>query len=100
MDSVFKIDGIGRMGTLDAETTGRAPGVDGEFADTLKDALQSVDQLQKESEAAQTAYANNEDVSLHDVLIKIEEAEIAFKTMMEVRNKLVEAYREIMRMGS
>ena len=34
------------------------------------------------------------------MLISIEEAEIAFRTMMEVRNKIVEAYREIVRLGS
>lgn len=70
------------------------------FADTLEDAIGAVDRLQKESEGAQVAFARGDEVELHDVLIKIEEAEIAFKTMMEVRNKLVDAYREIMRMGA
>ena len=69
------------------------------FADTLKDAILTVDRLQKESETAQVDYLRNEPIDLHEVLIKIEEAEIAFKTMMEIRNKLVESYREIMRMG-
>jgi flagellar hook-basal body complex protein FliE len=65
----------------------------------LKDAIASVDHLQRDSEAAQASFARGEAPDLHDVLIRIEEAEVAFKTMMEVRNKLVDAYREIMRMG-
>ena len=42
----------------------------------LKDAVGTVDGLQKESEAAQAAFARGESVDLHDVLIKVEEAEI------------------------
>jgi flagellar hook-basal body complex protein FliE len=70
------------------------------FREALADAIRTVDSLQKDSEAAQAAFARGEDVELHDVLIKVEEAEVAFRAMMEVRNKLVEAYREILRMGS
>lgn len=99
MDSIPK---IGRFGGLEElprrPQTERGDGTS--FSDTLKDAIHTVDELQKESEAAQLSWARNEDVDLHEVLIKIEEAEVAFKTMMEVRNKLVEAYREVMRMGS
>ena len=69
------------------------------FAESLKEAIADVDRLQWESESAQIAFARGEDIELHDVLIKIEEAEIAFKAMMEIRNKLVDAYREIMQMG-
>jgi flagellar hook-basal body complex protein FliE len=48
----------------------------------------------------QAAFARGADVELHDVLIKVEEAEIAFRAMMEVRNRLIDAYRQIMQMGS
>ena len=77
----------------------RASGTGSAFADTLKKAVNDVAELQHESETAQTAYAQHAEVDLHDVLIKVEEAEIAFKTMMEIRNKLVDAYKEVMRMG-
>ena len=69
------------------------------FADNLKEAINKVDNLQKETDITQAAYARGEDIDLHEVLIKVEEAELAFKTMMEVKNKLVEAYQEIMRMA-
>lgn len=77
---------------------GRAAGP--AFSATLREAIESVDELQRQSETAQVALARGDDVDLHDVLIKVEEAEVAFKTMMEIRNKLVDAYREIMRMGA
>ena len=69
------------------------------FADSLKEAINKVDHLQKETDVTQAAYARGADVDLHEVLIQVEEAELAFKTMMEVKNKQVEAYQEIMRMA-
>ncbi len=100
MEPVLK---IGRVTQLDelrpqASASSRSAGV--AFADRLKESIQTVDGLQRESEAAQTAFAGGEDIDLHEVLIKVEEAELAFRAMMEVRTKLVEAYREIMRLGS
>ena len=92
MDINFKIGDLESPGGLPLDRPGRGPDAASGFADTLEDALKAVDELQHESEAAQTAYARNEDVELHDVLIKIEEAEVAFKTMMEVRKKFPTGY--------
>lgn len=69
------------------------------FTETLESAIREVDELQKSSGALQRAFAEGAPVELHDVLIRVEEAEVAFKTMMEIRNKLIGAYQEIMRMG-
>ena len=69
------------------------------FGEVMKDAVRDVDGLIRESEAAQVAYTSGEEVDLHDVLIKIEEADVAFRALMSVRNKLVEAYKEVMRLG-
>ena len=91
-----KLQELGGLGELGKKTSGD---IGGRFAESLQQAIESVDAMQKESEAAQASYARGEEVDLHDVLIRVEEAEMAFKTMMEVRNKLVDAYREVMRMG-
>jgi flagellar hook-basal body complex protein FliE len=98
MESIPKIEGLDRINRLDPELSPKELQGHG-FSKVLETAIRTVDRLQHESEAAQQAYAQREAVDLHDVLIKIEEAEVAFKTMMEVRNKLVESYNEIMRMG-
>jgi len=100
MDSSFKIGGPGGPDILPLDRVEKTRTSASGFADSLKQALNAVDELQHDSEAAQIAYSRNDDVELHDVLIKIEEAEVAFKTMMEIRNKLIDAYREVMRMGS
>jgi flagellar hook-basal body complex protein FliE len=96
------IPAIGPVGGLQElpQATGSSGKTSGpSFGQALREAIESVDHLQKESESAQASFARGEEIDLHDVLIRIEEAEVAFKTMMEVRNKLVDAYREVMRMG-
>lgn len=102
MSDIPKIGPIGGLGELPgvAGTARPAEPVGKKFAESLKNAIDEVDQVQKDSAAAQIDYVRGEEVDLHDVLIKIEEAEIAYKAMMEVRGKLVDAYREVMRLGS
>ena len=101
MDAIGKFQGFPKIGELGgASVEGSSSARKADFGAALRDAISSVDRLQHDSETAQASFARGEDVDLHDVLIKVEEAEVAFKTMMEVRNKLVDAYREIMRLGA
>lgn len=67
------------------------------FGDVLKQSLSEVNRLQEKADAAITALASGEKASLHDTMIAMEQASISFKLMMQVRNKIVEAYQEMMR---
>jgi flagellar hook-basal body complex protein FliE len=69
----------------------------GSFGDVLKSSLAEVNRLQKQADAAITELAKGDKVSLHETMIAMEQADVSFKLMMEVRNKIVEAYQEIMR---
>ena len=55
---------------------------------------------EKEAGQAIEHFAQGENGSLHETLISVEKADISFKFMMSVRNKMVDAYREVMRMGA
>lgn len=68
------------------------------FSQLLGDAMTQMDQLQKTADANTTRLATGQPVDLHDVTIALEQANIAFQLGMQVRNKLVEAYQEVMRM--
>jgi len=68
------------------------------FADYLNSALQDVNKLQLESERLNEAFAAGRTDNIHQVVIAAEKAEIALQFTMQVRNKLLEAYQEIMRM--
>ena len=77
-------------------TTRAAPG--GAFLDTLKETLNQVARLQSEAETqvAQVLAGNGED--LHSALVAVEKADLSFQLMMQVRNKIVQAYQDIARM--
>ncbi len=68
------------------------------FKDVITDFIKDVDKMQKASDKAVKDYASGEITDIHEVMVAAEEANLSFQLMMEVRNKLVESYREIMRM--
>ncbi len=68
------------------------------FADVLKSSIDEVNKLQQKADAAVTALATGDTMSLHDTMIAMEQADLSFRLMMQVRNKIVDAYQEIMRM--
>lgn len=70
------------------------------FADTLKDAIQGVSAVQKHSGEMQVGYERGEVTDIAQVMIARQEAGIAFEATLQVRNKLLSAYQEIMRMGA
>lgn len=67
------------------------------FGQALEEALKTTENQMQEGDAVAGAYISGEGVDLHTALLQMERADLSFRTMMEVRNKLLEAYREIMR---
>ena len=68
------------------------------FGEFLSDSLSKVNQMQLEANDAVEKLASGESQNLHETMLKVEEAEIAFKSMNQIRNKVIEAYKEIMKM--
>ncbi|MFS0688103.1 flagellar hook-basal body complex protein FliE [Sporosarcina sp. 179-K 8C2 HS] len=68
------------------------------FGTFLKDAIQEVNVKQIESDKMTQKLILGEDVDLHNVMITAQKASIALNATMEVRNKVIEAYQEIIRM--
>ena len=70
-----------------------------DFSNVLKSSLDSVAQAQAKSEAMQKAFVLGDDkVSLSDTMIAMQKASINFQTTVQVRNKFVQAYNDIMNM--
>ena len=68
------------------------------FASFLESAVAEVDGKLKAADAEKTKLFTGEANNLHQAMISMQEASVAFSLMVEVRNKLVESYQEIMRM--
>lgn len=68
------------------------------FSSFLSDALNDVNQAQVASSRMQDAYATG-NVELHQVTIASQKASVMLDLTMQVRNKVIESYQEIMRMS-
>jgi flagellar hook-basal body complex protein FliE len=68
------------------------------FGEVLENAIKEVSDIQKEAGEEARKLMTGEVKDIHTVMIAAQKAEISFQMMMQVRNKLVNAYQEIMRM--
>jgi len=105
--SISKIDGllaemraamaVAQGGVAPKAKTGAAAATD--FTNVLKFSLDNVAQAQNHAEAMQKAFVMGDDkVSLSDVMIDMQKANISFQTTVQVRNKVIAAYNDIMNM--
>ncbi|WP_438971098.1 flagellar hook-basal body complex protein FliE [Methylophaga sp.] len=81
--------------TQDAQNKG---GVD--FGNVMQNAVNQVNEIQKTSSELKTAFQMGDpNVNLVDVMIASQKSSVAFEATVQVRNKMVEAYQEVMRMS-
>ena len=69
-----------------------------EFGKIFEDAVGSVEQYRVKAEDMANGFMNGETEEIHQVILAGQRAEIAFETFLQVRNKVVQAYQEVMRM--
>ncbi|GAA6143256.1 flagellar hook-basal body complex protein FliE [Hydrogenophaga sp. 5NK40-0174] len=80
--------------------TGAADGVGTGFADNFKSALQSVSASQNKVAELQTELQmGNPNVSLEETMLAMQKAQIGFQATLNVRNRMVQAYTDIMNMS-
>ena len=68
------------------------------FGDFLADSIAKVNNLQQDANVAMQKLASGESKNLHETLLAVERADIAFKQMNQIRMKVIDAYKEIMKM--
>ena len=96
------IGSIKSLGSVDPRaiygTASETPSVKASFADQLKNAVAEVNDLQTRREDMVEQMVTGEATEVHDVMIAAKESQLAFELLLEIRNKLLESYQEIMRM--
>jgi flagellar hook-basal body complex protein FliE len=70
-----------------------------DFGAALSDGLKQVEAAARESDRLVEDVVSGRAADLHEVALRLKESELSFRFAMEVRNKLVDAYREVMRMS-
>src|SRR4051812_39246318 len=68
------------------------------FASALEGAIQSVEQPGQKADKAIQNFLNGDGEDLHNVALSVQQASLAFDLGLQVRNKIVSAYQEVMRM--
>ncbi len=91
--SISSIAGIARQAGPD-KAAGQGTG----FGDMINNAIQQLDQVQKTADQASLQAANGQGADLHNAMIAVEEASLSFQLAMQVRNKIMDGYQEVMRM--
>ncbi len=98
----IKNQGLGGSGRVQSGPTLSNPATPasgaGSFADTLKDAIGKVNELQQTADVKMEKLATGETTDIADVKIAAEKADIALRLMTSVRNKMIDAYHEVMKM--
>jgi flagellar hook-basal body complex protein FliE len=69
-----------------------------DFANTLKDSIDNLDKIEDTSYQAMQDIATGKVENLQEAVVKIEKAEINLRLALEVKNKTISAYKEVMRM--
>lgn len=93
-----EINQIGQLNAIqDNKRPTNIPNIGEEFARVLKNTIEEQDDTQKTAEAAMTDIATGEVKDLHQAAIAINKADMSMKFMLEVRNKAINAYKEITR---
>ncbi|OHB84487.1 MAG: flagellar hook-basal body complex protein FliE [Planctomycetes bacterium RBG_16_64_12] len=65
------------------------------FKDVLMSSIQEVNSMQQAADRAVEAISSGEEISPAEVLTAVQKADIAFRLLMQIRNKLVQAYQEV-----
>ena len=96
---------LAEMRSLQARASGAAETLNqgaqpSEFANLMKNSVDHISSMQNQATALATAYeAGDKSVDLTKVMLEVQKAGLAFHAMTEVRNKLVDAYTQVMNMS-
>jgi len=97
-DRIHRVDGAGAIRPKHLEPS-RAAGAEGkDFKQLLETSLQQVNQLQQEADSKVQELLTGESDNVVEVFSAVRKADIAFSLLMEIRNKMLEAYQEIQQM--
>ena len=94
------VTGLGRLAAARGGASAGVGGVGSGFADNFKTALQSVSKAQNDASQMQMeVQKGNPNVSLEETMLAMQKAQVGFQATLHVRNRMVQAYTDIMNMS-
>jgi len=95
-----EIKGIGSSRpqySLELPQSNHHAGIKG-FKDYLQEFIREVDELQKQADTESSGLASGKTDNIHKAMITMEKADVSFRLMVEVRNRIMSAYNELIKM--
>jgi len=90
------LSGISPLGQIGAGVeTGKPANARSDFFSQLQSALNQVEQIQSEADQQIAGLLNGQGEDIHKAMIAVEKANLSFQLMMQVRNKIIQAYRDV-----
>ena len=93
------ISGVGGGISPITSTPGSSSPANADFGSALNQAIDSLQQLGNQADSSTLAMAKGDLVDVHEVMLNTEQASLGFSMALQIRNKLVDAYTEIMHMS-
>ena len=84
---------------LTSSIGGAAKPAGADFGSALKQAVGALGELSNKADASSLSMAKGEPIDIHEVMLNTEQASLGFSMALQVRNKLMDAYTEVMRMS-
>ncbi|CEN25069.1 flagellar hook-basal body protein FliE [[Clostridium] sordellii] len=100
MNGISAISGVNNIATsnnLLKTSNAESMKKESSFSDVIKSAIDKVNDMQVDSNNKVKSLIKGEDVSMHDVMISAQEAQMSMQLMIEVRNKVYEVYQDLNR---
>ena len=94
---ITPVQGIPLPASPELSATRGAADAGSAFHSVLKNAINSVEQTRNDANQAVNSFLRGEDVELHSTVLAAQKAELSFEMFLQMRNKVVQAYQEIMR---
>ena len=90
---------LGGVGASQQPSDVPAPGGVSSVVESLKSGLDEVNQSVQRADALDEALVSGKVQDFHEVAVHLKQADLSFRFALEVRNRLIDAYREVMRMN-
>ncbi len=90
------VGNIGKLGGDVGAGVARTPGQ--KFGEVLKASIAEVNQMQADADNAREALATGKTDNMAEVMTTVKKADLAFSTLLQIRNKLLDAYNEVRQM--
>jgi len=94
----MQINGLGNLPNIARPDAAGSAAPQGQFASLVKQYVDHTNVQQQEASKAAVDLATGKSQNVSDTMLALQKADVSFQLMLSVRNKLVDAYREVMRM--